>query len=136
MTDVGLTYGRGVAFGVGLSPAGQVSFSAGPANIAESLRIILATEPGGRVTPEHRAMTRELLLERTFANRFTDRKHAIAVYERHNREVVDSLPAERLLVYETGAGWEPLCAFLECAIPVEPYPLTNTTEEFRARRKS
>lgn len=89
--------------------------------------------PGGRVTPEHRAMTRELILERTFENRFTDREHTIGVYERHNRMVRDALSGHRLLVYETGTGWQPLCEFLDCAVPDDPYPLTNTTQEFRER---
>ncbi len=90
-------------------------------------------DPGGRVTSEHRAMARELVLERTFQGRFTDREHAIGVYERHNQMVRDTVPAHRLLVYETGTGWEPLCTFLRCPIPDEPYPLANTTAEFRSR---
>ena len=84
----------------------------------------------------HRAMTRELILERTFGGRLADPTHAIAVYERHNPAVMETLPAERLLVYETGAGWEPLCRFLGRPIPDEPYPHSNTRREFNERRSS
>ena len=47
--DLAATYGRGVAFPVGLSPASRLALSEGPDNIAASLRLILSTEPGERV---------------------------------------------------------------------------------------
>ena len=91
-------------------------------------------DPGDRQACAHRAMTRELILDRTFGGRLHDSVHAIDVYERHNQAVRDSIPASRLLVYETGSGWDPLCAFLGCAIPDEPYPRSNTREEFQDKR--
>jgi len=39
------------------------------------------------------------------------------------------------LVVEPGAGWAPLCEFLEVPIPDEPYPNTNSRAEFAARWK-
>jgi len=45
-----------------------------------------------------------------------------------------AIPPERLLIYEAGQGWEPLCAFLGLPVPEEPYPLENTRAEFIARR--
>lgn len=47
--DLGRSIGRGLAFGVGLSETGRVAFSAGAANVAESLQLIIATSPGERV---------------------------------------------------------------------------------------
>ncbi len=82
----------------------------------------------------HRAMTRELILHRTFQGRLEDAGHAIAVYEGHNWAVRDGIPADRLLVYETGSGWGPLCAFLDRPVPDAPYPHSNTREEFHDRR--
>jgi hypothetical protein len=67
-------------------------------------------------------------------HRLKDRAHLLDVFARHNAEVRDAVPPERLLVYETGAGWEPLCAFLGVPVPGEPYPHSNTTGEFHARR--
>jgi hypothetical protein len=84
----------------------------------------------------HRArynMARQLIHEKTFAGRADDRAFAMGVYHRHNEEVKRSILAERLLVYEVGAGWEPLCHFLACSVPQEPFPKTNSTEEFQAR---
>ena len=40
------------------------------------------------------------------------------------------MPRKRLLVYESGEGWQPLCAFLGVPIPSAPYPKVNTTEDF------
>ncbi len=87
-------------------------------------------DPGDREKCAHRAMTRELILDRTFDGRLDDPVHAIDVYERHNQAVRDSISVDRLLVYETGSSWEPLCAFLDCPVPDEPYPRSNTPEEF------
>jgi hypothetical protein len=38
-----------------------------------------------------------------------------------------------LLVYEVAQGWEPLCKFLDVAVPDEPFPRVNSKDEFRAR---
>jgi hypothetical protein len=44
-----------------------------------------------------------------------------------------AIPPERLLVYQAGQGWEPLCAFLGVPVPAEPYPSENNRAEFIAR---
>jgi hypothetical protein len=82
------------------------------------------------------AMAREIVLERTFGGRFEDRGHALAVFERHNREVAREIAPGRLLVYEVAEGWEPLCRFLRRPVPETPFPRTNTTEDFLARFES
>ena len=69
----------------------------------------------------------------TFGGRLNDHDHAIAVYERHNAEVRRTIPPERLLVYDVAGGWEPLCRFLGLAIPRDPFPHANKTDEFRRR---
>ncbi|HET9729669.1 MAG TPA: sulfotransferase [Acidimicrobiia bacterium] len=77
-----------------------------------------------------RVQTRKLILEQTFGNRF-DRAHCIAVLQEHERDVISSVPADRLLVFDVAQGWEPLCAFLGVPVPAEPFPRTNSTAEFR-----
>ena len=77
------------------------------------------------------AMSRELVLRRTFGGRFEDRDHAIAVYNRHNEAVKAEVPSHRLLVYEATQGWEPLCAFLDLPVPDSEFPHVNSTDEFR-----
>lgn len=61
-----------------------------------------------------------------------DRAAMIASFERHNQEVISALPRERLLIYRAEQGWEPLCRFLDLAIPQEPFPHANTRADFKA----
>jgi hypothetical protein len=42
-----------------------------------------------------------------FGGRAADEQHARAVYDAHNRNVSDSVPPERLLVYDLAAGTAP-----------------------------
>jgi hypothetical protein len=52
-------------------------------------------------------------------------------YERWNQEVKDTVPADRLLVWDPKDGWEPLCEFLELPVPEQPLPHVNDTENFQ-----
>ena len=52
-------------------------------------------------------------------------------YERWNQEVKDTVPADRLLVWDPKDGWEPLCEFLEVDVPETPLPHVNDTENFQ-----
>ena len=63
----------------------------------------------------------------------TDEAVAKAGYEQHLKDVRAEVPAGRLVEWTTGDGWEPLCAALGMAVPQEPFPHVNTTEEFRAQ---
>jgi hypothetical protein len=47
-----------------------------------------------------------------FDGRFTDREHAVDVFERRVREVRKHVPAALLLVFDARERWVPLCAFL------------------------
>lgn len=66
-----------------------------------------------------------------FEKGVNDRECAIGVFERHNAKVIASIPPERLLVFQAKEGWEPLCAFLGCDVPDEPYPRVNDTADFK-----
>jgi len=44
--------------------------------------------------------------------------------------VKETVPADRLLIYQLGSGWEPLCTHLGVAVPEIPYPQRNSTKEF------
>jgi len=48
-----------------------------------------------------------------------------AAYYEHYDEIRAVTPPERLLEYELGSGWEPLCKFLGKPIPNEPFPHIN-----------
>jgi hypothetical protein len=74
-----------------------------------------------------------LIWQNTFGGRAQDKAHAIDVFNANTRAVTDTIPANRLLVFEAAQGWEPLCEFLGCPVPDEPYPRVNSTEEFTNR---
>jgi hypothetical protein len=69
----------------------------------------------------------------TFGGRFGDRDHAIRVFTEHNDEVRRTVEPQRLLEYEVGQGWQPLCDFLGTPVPQQPFPRLNDTVSFRAR---
>jgi Sulfotransferase domain len=71
------------------------------------------------------------------ASRFTpdwlDADAAMAAYERHNAEVRALAPPERLVDWQPGDGWAPICAALGVPQPVHPFPESNSSGEFRER---
>ena len=73
-----------------------------------------------------------LIFERTFQGRLADRAHAKRVFEEHNRAVIEAVPASRLLVYQPGDGWEPICRFLDVPVPQQEFPRLNDTGWYRA----
>jgi hypothetical protein len=80
----------------------------------------------------HMEMVNTIVVEKTFGG-LLDKAHAIAVFNAHNADVRRSVPREKLLVYDPGEGWEPLCAFLGLPVPATPYPKVNTTDDFVVR---
>jgi Sulfotransferase domain len=56
-----------------------------------------------------------------------------AAMVRFNEEVQLTVPADRLLVWSVGEGWEPLCEFLELPVPDTPFPHLNDSKVFAER---
>jgi hypothetical protein len=73
---------------------------------------------------------RKLLHDR-FSDRFDDPTAMMDAFVRHNDAVRTEIPASRLLEWTPGDGWEPICDRLGVPVPAEPFPVTNTTDEFR-----
>jgi len=80
----------------------------------------------------HMRMVNAVVVDKTFGGNL-DRDHAVQVFNAHNDEVLRTIPPERLLVYEAGQGWEPLCTFLGVPVPETPYPKVNSSDDFAAR---
>src|SRR5439155_14243415 len=74
------------------------------------------------------------MMRTRFTDRLGDEDAAKAAYERHNDAVRGAVPAGRLLEWQPADGWEPICAALGVPVPAEPFPVTNTTEEFQQMR--
>jgi Sulfotransferase domain len=75
---------------------------------------------------------RRLLRDR-FSDRFDDETAMLEAFQRHNAMVRDTVPAGQLLEWTPCDGWAPICDRLGLAIPEQPFPLSNTSEEFRQR---
>jgi len=65
-----------------------------------------------------------------FDGRIHEREHMIERFNAHVQQVKDTVPADRLLVFEAKMGWNPLCEFLGVDAPSDPYPHVNTREDF------
>ena len=70
-----------------------------------------------------------------FTPDWADREATVDAARRHNERVIETVPADRLLVYEPGDGWEPICERLGLPVPDVPYPHVNTREQFLQRRE-
>ncbi|MBX7110017.1 MAG: hypothetical protein K1X61_15310 [Chitinophagales bacterium] len=64
---------------------------------------------------------------------FEDKEKTIATFHEWNRQVLETVPKEKILVFDAKQGWEPLCRFLEVPVPASPFPHSNTTDEFNSR---
>jgi hypothetical protein len=71
------------------------------------------------------------VVERHLGGRTDDRDSVVAGYERHNEEVQRTIPKERLLIYRVTEGWGPLSRFLGVSAPDVPFPMVNTSADFR-----
>jgi Sulfotransferase domain len=75
------------------------------------------------------------LREPTFTPDFLDHDAAMAAYERHNAAVRAEADPARLLDWRPADGWQPICDALGVAVPDDPFPRLNTSEEWVARRR-
>jgi hypothetical protein len=79
------------------------------------------------------AAMRDKLLERTFGPRWYEPETAMAAYERHNGLVRSQCPPDRLVEWTPSDEWDPLCRALGVPVPDEPFPRTNSANEFHTR---
>jgi hypothetical protein len=73
---------------------------------------------------------RKLLHDR-FSDHFDDPAAMMDAYECHNDKVRSGVPSARLLEWTLGDGWGPICDRLGVPVPLEPFPVTNSTNDFR-----
>ena len=93
---------------------------------------IFKVDESSTVSDEYKAMTQAVYTALGLANR-QDRDAAIAAADVHNARVREVVPSDRLLIWQLGDGWAPICEALDLPVPDEPFPHTNTREEFQAR---
>jgi hypothetical protein len=103
------------------------------------LNTVYTVSKGGLSAPEQSThgrlgrMINSVAWQKLFHGRFEDKAYAISIFEQHNQEVKDYVQADRLLVWDVKEGWEPLCRFLDIAVPTTPFPHLNDMQTFRQR---
>lgn len=84
------------------------------------------------LTPDWLAMV-HAMFHRYQSGDTPDRSAMLAALQENTERAMREVPKERLLVWQASEGWEPICKALGVTVPDEPFPRTNTTEEWRAR---
>jgi len=79
---------------------------------------------------DRRAVT--LGLMEAFTPGWRERDAAMAAYDAHNSAVRATVPPERLIDWQPGDGWEPICERLGVPVPAVEFPNVNSTAEFQA----
>jgi hypothetical protein len=98
---------------------------------SETIFVLGDREAPDEMLRAHRAMALDM-----FANTFTpdwrDAAKSKAAYEAHNAHVRATAPADRLVDWQPGDGWEPICNALGLPVPDTEFPHVNSTADFRA----
>lgn len=97
--------------------------------ILKSMQMMGLAE-AGEIADEHPMRFGGILIAQKTFDRDFSKANVIAAFERHVSAVRSRIAPERLLEFEAAQGWEPLCAFLDVPVPDEPFPRTNSREEF------
>ncbi|HLM16575.1 MAG TPA: sulfotransferase [Acidimicrobiia bacterium] len=77
------------------------------------------------------AMATDMFVK-TFTPNWQDETAAKAAYDAHNAAVRAEVDPARLVEWQPGDGWQPLCAALDVPVPDDPFPHVNSTADFRA----
>jgi hypothetical protein len=100
------------------------------ASLANTIFQALRAETDDEQLMRWRVATRQLIFEQTFGNDLT-RDHVVHVLRAHENDVIASVAASSLLVFDVVDGWPPLCEFLDLPVPDTPFPHANSAAEFR-----
>jgi hypothetical protein len=102
-----------------------------------SARATIFEVPEREVSDEHADVMRAQMemiddMFRAFCPDWRDEDAAKRAYEAHNATVRAEVDPDRLVEWQPGDGWAPLCRALDLPAPDAPFPHVNTTADFRA----
>ncbi len=72
-----------------------------------------------------------LVANQVFEGSPHDKDKAMAIFKANVKSVIETVPADRLLVHNLGDGWDPLCAHLGVGVPDQDYPGLNSSAQFK-----
>ena len=99
------------------------------------ISLVLTVPFIGRVLP----FSKKEAMLKGMSRMFLDKEHKwddasmAKVYTDWIEHVKQTVPKEKLLIFNVKEGWKPLCEFLDVPIPDTPMPRVNDTAEFHAR---
>jgi hypothetical protein len=105
----------------------QVWLRSMEATVIPRTREILAGDPRDPVVALFEVLFRDL-------GDLDDGDQLVAGYQRRTDEVRAEIAPERLVEWQPGDGWEPLCRALALPVPDAPFPHENSTADYLARR--
>lgn len=100
------------------------------ATVLPRTRAMLARDDDDRMVPLFRVIFRDVFTDPT------DRAEIIAGYERRLSEVRAEIAPERLVEWQPGDGWGPLCRALGLPVPDRPFPHENSSADYVARSEA
>ena len=71
------------------------------------------------------------LVAHRFTRQLDNRKACIDKFQQHYDNVRQTVPSGRLLEWSVREGWQPICERLELPVPPEPFPHSNTKQNFQ-----
>lgn len=100
------------------------------ATVLPRTREMLAKDDDDPMVPLFRVLFRDLFTDAE------DRDAVMAGYERWMSEVREEVAPERLVEWQPGDGWDPICRALGMAVPDLPFPHENSTADYAARKET
>ncbi len=97
------------------------------ATVLPRTREMLSRENDDPMVPLFRVIFAEL------SSDIEDREAMMAGYERRLQEVRAEIAPDRLVDWQPGDGWDPICRALGVPVPNLPFPHENSTADYQAR---
>jgi hypothetical protein len=98
------------------------------ATVLPRTREILAKDDRDPMVPLFRVIFRDLFTD------IDDGDQAKAGYQRRLDEIRAEIAPERLVEWQPGDGWEPVCHALGVPVPDLPFPHENSTADYLSRK--
>lgn len=98
-----------------------------PEEMPDAMRTVIGVMT--RMQPVMDLIGRGIAADWRYGEGVPNEKEAVEAFHRHTANVTETLPPDRLLVFDVRQGWGPLCDFLGVEPPAdEPFPHLNDNE--------
>lgn len=108
----------------------EVWYRSMEATVLPRTREMLKRQSDDPMVPLFKVIFRDLFVD------IDDRDEAVAGYQRWLGEVRTEVAPSRLIDWQPGDGWDPICRALGLPIPDRPFPHENSSSDYAARRQT